>query len=143
MPMAKNGDVDVFYEITGSGEPLVLIMGLGADHTVWEKHLAAYEKNFRCLAIDNRGVGRSSKPDAAYSTAEMADDVAAAMDHAGDLQSPCRRDLDGGSDCARIGAAAPRSRKINRRDRQLGPPAGLQRESVRALQGGSGALPNR
>ena len=35
MPIAKNGDIDVFYEITGSGEPLVLIsMGLGADHTV-------------------------------------------------------------------------------------------------------------
>ena len=44
MPIAKNGAVDVFYEITGNGKPLVLIMGLGADHTVWEKHLAAYEK---------------------------------------------------------------------------------------------------
>ena len=29
MPIAKNGAVDVFYEITGNGEPLVLIMGLG------------------------------------------------------------------------------------------------------------------
>lgn len=83
MPIAKNGDIDVFYEITGSGDPLVLIMGLGADHTVWEKHLAAYEENFSCLAIDNRGVGRSSKPDDVYSTAEMADDVASVMDHAG------------------------------------------------------------
>lgn len=82
MPIAKNGDIDVFYRITGSGEPLVLIMGLGADHTVWEKHLATYEQRFRCLAIDNRGVGQSSKPDDAYSTAEMADDVASAMDHA-------------------------------------------------------------
>jgi pimeloyl-ACP methyl ester carboxylesterase len=83
MPIAKNGAVDVFYEITGNGEPLVLIMGLGADHTVWEKHLAVYEKNFRCIAIDNRGGGRSSKPDDVYGTADMADDVAAAMNHAG------------------------------------------------------------
>jgi pimeloyl-ACP methyl ester carboxylesterase len=83
MPIAKNGDIEVFYETSGSGQPLVLIMGLGADHSVWEQHLAAYEERFHCLAIDNRGVGRSSKPSGPYSTAEMARDVVSAMDHAG------------------------------------------------------------
>ncbi len=83
MPIARNGDVEVFYEVSGEGEPLVLIMGLGADHTVWELHRAAYARHFRCLAIDNRGIGRTSKPGGSYTTADMASDVLAVMDHAG------------------------------------------------------------
>jgi pimeloyl-ACP methyl ester carboxylesterase len=83
MPTAKNGDVEVFYEVTGSGPPLVLIMGLGADHSVWELHREAYEKHFQCIAIDNRGVGKTSKLAGPYTTADMARDVLAVMDHAG------------------------------------------------------------
>ncbi|MBX3584792.1 MAG: alpha/beta fold hydrolase [Rhizobiaceae bacterium] len=83
MPIAENGDVEVFYEVTGSGPPLVLIMGLGADHSVWELHREAYARHFQCIAIDNRGVGKTSKPVGSYTTADMARDVLAVMDDAG------------------------------------------------------------
>jgi pimeloyl-ACP methyl ester carboxylesterase len=80
---ADSGRTSICYHERGSGEPLVLIMGFGADGTVWEKHAAVYEKHFRCIVLDNRGVGRSGQPAGPYSTKMMADDTIAVMDHAG------------------------------------------------------------
>lgn len=68
--------IDLAYIERGRGAPLVLIMGLGADRSAWELHLQAYEKRYRCYAVDNRGVGMSAKPAGPYSTAQMADDYA-------------------------------------------------------------------
>ena len=80
---ADSNGCKIFYQIKGEGEPLVLIMGFGADGDVWEKHLAEYEKHFKCIVIDNRGVGKSDQPEGPYSTWMMAADVVAVMDHAG------------------------------------------------------------
>ncbi len=52
-------------------------MGLSAPGAVWEEHVKAYEKHFRCIIVDNRGAGDSDKPEGPYSTAVMADDIAA------------------------------------------------------------------
>lgn len=71
----------IYYQIRGAGEPLVLLMGFGADGNLWEKHALAYEQHFRCIIIDNRGVGRSDAPPGPYTTAMMAGDTAAVMDH--------------------------------------------------------------
>jgi pimeloyl-ACP methyl ester carboxylesterase len=51
-------------------------MGLNADASAWELHLNAYRQQFRCFAVDNRGIGESSVPAGPYSTAQMADDYA-------------------------------------------------------------------
>lgn len=80
--VTSNG-TDIYYHERGSGEPLVLIMGFGADGTVWEKHAAVYEKHFRCIIPDNRGVGKSGQPPGPYSTQMMAADTIAVMNHAG------------------------------------------------------------
>lgn len=81
MPTILNGSVPIHFEVVGNGTPLVLIMGLGADNTAWELHRRVYAEHFRCISIDNRGVGGSGKPPGPYSTAAMADDVRAVMDH--------------------------------------------------------------
>ena len=73
----------ICYQVRGKGEPLVLLMGFGADGNTWEKHVREYEKYFKCILIDNRGVGSSDQPKGPYSTAMMADDTASAMSHAG------------------------------------------------------------
>ncbi len=73
----------IYYEIRGEGEPLVLLMGFGADGSVWEKHVSEYEKHFRCIVLDNRGVGKSDQPPGPYTTKMMAEDTAAVMRHAG------------------------------------------------------------
>jgi pimeloyl-ACP methyl ester carboxylesterase len=74
--MSMGHDVRLTHREQGQGEPLLLIMGLGADGSAWDPHVAEWSKRFRCLAVDNRGAGRSPAPPGPYSTAEMADDYA-------------------------------------------------------------------
>jgi pimeloyl-ACP methyl ester carboxylesterase len=73
------GELRIGYREAGEGPPLLLIMGLGADGSLWEDHVAALRSRFRCIAVDNRGAGASSKPAGPYTTAAMADDHAAVM----------------------------------------------------------------
>ena len=61
----------------------MLLMGFGADGSVWEKHVTEYEKHFQCILIDNRGVGKSDAPEGPYTTEMMANDTIAVMDHLG------------------------------------------------------------
>ena len=79
MPEIDGNGIRIHYEERGRGEPLLLIMGLGADGSKWEDHVACYERHFRCLLMDNRGVGLSDKPAGPYTTAMMADDAAALL----------------------------------------------------------------
>lgn len=55
-------------------------MGITAPGSVWEKHVAVWEKDFRCILVDNRGVGRSDKPAGPYTSAQMADDCAGLLE---------------------------------------------------------------
>ena len=72
------------YEEAGQGEPLILLMGLGAPGSKWAPHMAAYEKEFHCYALDNRGAGASDKPVSyAYTIRQMAEDAIAFMDAMG------------------------------------------------------------
>jgi pimeloyl-ACP methyl ester carboxylesterase len=68
--------VELAVEESGSGDPLLLVMGLGAAGDAWRPHTDAWSRSFRCLAVDNRGTGASPAPDGPYNTAEMADDLA-------------------------------------------------------------------
>jgi pimeloyl-ACP methyl ester carboxylesterase len=69
----------ISYRVVGAGSPLLLIMGLGADGSVWQQHVESYARRFRCIIVDNRGVGRSGAPEGPYSTSQMADDCAAVV----------------------------------------------------------------
>lgn len=71
------------YREEGTGEPLVLIMGLGADGETWRPHIDEWSQHFRCVMIDNRGVGRTPDIDGPHSIALLAEDVARLMDHLG------------------------------------------------------------
>ena len=76
MPHVKAGDINIYYEIHGTGEKtLTLIRGLGADVSSWFPQIPELSKHFRVLAFDNRGAGRTDKPDTPYSIREMASDV--------------------------------------------------------------------
>jgi pimeloyl-ACP methyl ester carboxylesterase len=80
MPYVPTRDIITYYEEAGSGEPLVLIMGLGGDLQGWALTAPALAKHFRVITYDNRGAGRSGAPDRPYSIAGMADDLAALLD---------------------------------------------------------------
>jgi pimeloyl-ACP methyl ester carboxylesterase len=68
--------IELAYREAGHGDPLLLIMGLGADSAAWDQHVRAWASTFRCVAVDNRGAGSSSAPPGPYSTAMLADDCA-------------------------------------------------------------------
>ncbi|WP_317174412.1 alpha/beta fold hydrolase [Cyclobacterium roseum] len=83
MSVVQSNGINLHYEERGSGDPLLLIMGITAPGAVWEKHVAYWEKSFRCILVDNRGVGLSDKPPGPYSSAQMADDCAGLLKHLG------------------------------------------------------------
>lgn len=83
MPSVKVNDINIFYELHGQGEPLVLITGLGNDVTQYAHIVAMLAQRYCVLAFDNRGAGRTEKPDAPYKMEQMADDTAALMDKLG------------------------------------------------------------
>ncbi len=73
----------MYYELHGEGAPLVLIGGLASDISETEWLTRALARNNRVLAFDNRGAGRSDKPDAPYSIPMMAGDTDGLMDALG------------------------------------------------------------
>ncbi len=79
MPTVVSNGIRIHYEEQGSGDPLILIMGLGAPGSRWKDHAAFYEKHFRCILVDNRGAGESDRPLGPYTTKTMADDTAGLM----------------------------------------------------------------
>ena len=83
MPIVKSNGININYEEYGSGEPLLLIMGLSAPGAAWEKHVEEYKKHFRCIVLDNRGAGASDKPAGNYTTELMASDSVNVMDSLG------------------------------------------------------------
>lgn len=83
MPLIKVNDIDMYYELHGDGEPIVLITGIANDVTHYEHIVARLSQGYRVLAFDNRGAGRTDKPDTPYIIEQMADDTAGLMDAAG------------------------------------------------------------
>lgn len=79
MPRVRAGAITINYDQQGAGEPLILIPYLTADHACYAFQVAEYAKHFTCISLDLRGTGESDKPAGAYSTEDLADDVAAFM----------------------------------------------------------------
>jgi 3-oxoadipate enol-lactonase len=83
MPKVHVNGIDLFYDIKGTGEPLLLISGFFCDHTYWSLQLPALVKQYQVIRLDNRGFGRTSAPDSPYTIGQMANDTAALLEHIG------------------------------------------------------------
>jgi len=79
MPTAKVNGINLYYEQTGQGEPMILIPYLAADQACYAYQVGDYAKHFTCISVDLRGAGQSDKPAGPYTTELFADDVAAFM----------------------------------------------------------------
>jgi pimeloyl-ACP methyl ester carboxylesterase len=82
MPHTEVNGIALYYETHGSQGPYLMLMcGLGAHLATWDLELVeALAQKARLILFDNRGAGRSDKPDAEYSMALFADDAAALLD---------------------------------------------------------------
>src|SRR6201987_6574409 len=79
MPKVKANNITMNYQQQGTGETLILLPFLTADHACHAFQVAEYAKHFTCISVDLRGTGESDKPAGVYSTELFADDVAAFM----------------------------------------------------------------
>jgi 3-oxoadipate enol-lactonase len=83
MPSVQANGIDIYYEVQGEGEPMVLIPYLAVDQACYAFQVAEYARHYTCFSVDLRGAGLSGKPDGVYTTELFAADVAAFMQAAG------------------------------------------------------------
>jgi 3-oxoadipate enol-lactonase len=86
MSYARSSDgIRLHYEVIGrsNATPVLLIQGLGADKHGWDMQRLALALQYRVIALDNRGAGRSDKPFGHYSLEQMANDAIAVLDQVG------------------------------------------------------------
>ena len=81
MPLAQIDAGDLYYEVIGEGPPLLLIAGFSGNTTSWLPVQPALAEHFTLIMFDNRGAGRSCVPPGPYTTAQMAGDALALLDH--------------------------------------------------------------
>jgi 3-oxoadipate enol-lactonase len=80
MPLAHVGEIELDYERTGSGAPLLAIMGMSGTALHWgEPFLSQLREHFEVIVYDHRGVGASSRLEGSLTTAQMAADAAALL----------------------------------------------------------------
>lgn len=84
MPTATLHGLSFYFERAGAGPPLLFISGTGGDLRTQPNVFASpLAKAFDLLAYDQRGLGRTDKPDGPYAMAQYADDAAALLEHVG------------------------------------------------------------
>ena len=82
MPEHSINSVRIHYDLHGRGDALLLIMGLGASSAAWDPKLVeTLAQDFMVITYDNRGTGRSDKPQDPYTLEMFASDAAALLDH--------------------------------------------------------------
>jgi pimeloyl-ACP methyl ester carboxylesterase len=72
--------VTLNYEISGEGDPLVLIMGTSGSIPLWGEMVPKLAQEYRVIAFDNRGLGGSERGEGQITVASMAEDVSALME---------------------------------------------------------------
>ncbi|MCJ7515631.1 MAG: alpha/beta hydrolase, partial [Dehalococcoidia bacterium] len=83
MPTVKASDINIYYEIHGEGEPLLMIQGYAQYSGHWTTLIPPFSKEYRVIIFDNRGTGRSDKPEPPYTMKMMAADVKGLLDAIG------------------------------------------------------------
>jgi 3-oxoadipate enol-lactonase len=78
MPLARAGEIELDYERSGSGPPLLAIMGMSGTSLHWgEAFLEPLREHFEVIVYDHRGVGVSSRlDDQTLTITQMAEDAA-------------------------------------------------------------------
>jgi aminoacrylate hydrolase len=80
MSLVSIGDADIYTEIHGTGEPVLLVTGIGGTCQFWAQQVAALRDHYRVVVHDHRGIGRSSPTSVVSTAGVMADDLLALMD---------------------------------------------------------------
>lgn len=80
MPIAKIRDAELYYEVTGEGEPILLISGMGGVASYWKPQVDALSQSYKVITFDQRGTGKSTRSDVTYTVELLARDVLDLLD---------------------------------------------------------------
>ena len=80
MAFATVGGAQFYYDIVGSGPPLLLVTGLAGVASYWEPNLDELAAHFTVIRYDHRGTGQSVRSEQAYTIEGLTDDLIALMD---------------------------------------------------------------
>lgn len=80
MPKAAFGDVEIYYEIHGTGTPVLLVPGLGGVGSYWSPNVPAFSQKHQVIIHDHRGTGQSTRSRIRYSVDQMSGDLLGLMD---------------------------------------------------------------
>ena len=83
MSAVRINGVELYYEVSGSDEPLVLVHGSWGDHHNWDRVVPALAESLRVVAYDRRGHSASERPGGQGSVFEDADDLERLIDELG------------------------------------------------------------
>ena len=83
MPLARVNGIDLYYREFGAGPTLVLAHGLACGWRMWWPQIDRFCRDYRVIAYDMRGHGRSSAPvdESSYSAAHLGQDLIGLLDH--------------------------------------------------------------
>jgi len=76
MPTVEVGDIEMFYQEQGAGDPVILITGLGGVGASWGPQIPLFAKDSRTIVPDHRGTGKTSAPETGYTIQQHAADMA-------------------------------------------------------------------
>ena len=81
MPKIQVNGTELFYDISGVGQPLLLLSGFACDHSCWSLMMPLLAKTNLVIRVDNRGVGRSSLATHPYLMKDLAGDISALLEY--------------------------------------------------------------
>ena len=78
---AEVKSIKLCYDIHGDGYPVILLHGYSDRKEHWRAQVGALSKYFKVIRLDNRGAGKSDRPEGEYSMEVYASDIAGLMDN--------------------------------------------------------------
>lgn len=81
IPIFKHKDIEINYFKRGKGEILLMVPGMGNGYETWNLQISYFRRKMMVLSLDNRGAGKSSKPDYPYTMDMFTNDIYALLNH--------------------------------------------------------------